>query len=149
VVTLVCGPPCGGKSRHVDEHARPSDVIVCHDVEARRAGSARRHEHLQHHRRAAELAWRRLVGEVAASADGTAWVIRCAAAGPDRQQLAEQLQATSVLVLMPPMSVALHRAGVDRRARRTYGLIRGWYDRWSPAPVDTVIGTERRTSRTW
>lgn len=30
-VTLVCGPPCSGKSTHVARHAQPGDLIVCFD----------------------------------------------------------------------------------------------------------------------
>jgi predicted kinase len=149
VVTLVTGPPCGGKSRYVDEHQAHGDVVVCHDREARRAGSTRRHEHLQAHRNAAERTYAELLAEVAAAADITAWVIRCVPDGGERQQLAEQLHATTVLVLMPPRDVAMHRAEGDRRHRRTYGLIRGWYDRYTPAPVDTLLAAQPRVSRAW
>jgi hypothetical protein len=148
-VTLVTGPPCGGKSRHVTEHAARTDVVVCHDLEARRAGSRRRHEHLQVHRIRAEASWQQLVDDVAASPDVVAWVIRCCPDGGARQRLAEHLQATQVLVLMPPVDVALHRAEVDRRSRRTFGLIRGWYDRYTPAPCDTLRTAEPRVSRAW
>jgi predicted kinase len=149
VVTLVTGPPCAGKSRLVTERAGRGDVIACHDREARRAGSRRRHEHTQAHRNAAALTWQALVDDIAAAAEVSAWVIRCAPTGDERQQLAEHLRATCVLVLMPPIDVALHRAEVDRRSRRTFGLIRGWYDRYSAAPCDTLITAEPRVSRAW
>lgn len=149
VVTLVTGPPCAGKSRLVDERAARHDVVVCHDREARRAGSRRRHEHLQVHRDAAERAWAQLVDDVAGQAEVTAWVVRCAPNGDERQQLAERLRATSVLVLLPPPDVCLHRAEVDRRDRRTYGLIRGWYARYTPAPADTLMVHQPRVSRPW
>ena len=148
-VTLVTGPPCSGKSRHVDLHAQPGQLIACHDHEARRAGSPRRHDHADNHHHAAQAAWKRLVADIAASSDGTSWVIRCAPEGPERQQLAEQLRADLVLVLMPPLEVALHRAGLDRRSRRTYGVIRGWYRRYSPAPCDTLVQPEPAVSRAW
>lgn len=148
-VTLVTGPPCSGKSTYVDQHAGAGDVVVCHDREARRAGSRRRHEHLQVHRTAAEVRWRALVVDVAAAATITAWVIRCVERGDERQALAEQLRATAVVLLVPPVQVALHRAELDHREPRTFGLIRGWYDRFSPAPCDTIVAADVRTSRPW
>lgn len=148
-VTLVAGPPCSGKSRHVDEHAGAGDVVVCHDREARHAGSRRRHEHLQVHRNAAEGRWSALVAEVAAAPAVTAWVIRCAPEGDERQRLAEQLRASEVLVLVPPLQVCLHRADLDNRSPRTRGLIRGWFDRYTPAPCDRLIGPDTRASRAW
>lgn len=149
-VTLVCGPPCSGKSTYVAQHAQPGELIACHDTEARRAGSPRTHDHLPGHRAAAEVAYWRLVERIAASHDGRAWVIRTAPRPEQRQQLAEQLRADRVVVLAPPMAAVLHRAELDRRSRRTFGLIRGWYDRYAPAPCDTdVIGAEPVTSRAW
>lgn len=148
-VTLVCGPPCSGKTTYVDRHAADGDVIACHDREARRAGSRRSHDHLDTHRASAERAWQMLVRDIAAAPDGRAWVIRCAPGGVERQALAERLRAAEVLLLMPPMAATLRRAELDKRSRRTFGLIRGWYERYTPAPMDTVLQAQRPASRAW
>ena len=34
-ITLVCGPPCSGKSRYVDERFEPGDLVWDYDVVAR------------------------------------------------------------------------------------------------------------------
>lgn len=148
-VTVVCGPPCSGKSTHVARHAGPDDTIACHDTEARRAGSPRTHDHLDGHRIAGEQAFQRLVRRIAASHTGTAWVLRCAPVATKRQELAERLRADQVLVLMPPMAAVLRRAELEQRSRRTFGLIRGWYDMYEPAPCDTLLGAEPAVSRAW
>lgn len=47
VVTLVCGPPCGGKSRYVREHAKPGDLIVDLDLLMRALTGLPMHEHVE------------------------------------------------------------------------------------------------------
>lgn len=77
-VMLVTGPPCGGKSTYVDEHAGEGDLIVCLDLLARAAGSPFEHDHNPAHFDAARARWSELLDEVAADDDAHAWVIRCA-----------------------------------------------------------------------
>lgn len=148
-VTLVTGPPCSGKTTYVAQHADPGDVIACHDTEARRAGSPRSHDHLPGHRAPAEQAYQRLLRRIGGSHTGRSWVIRCAPLAAKRQHLSEVLRADRVLVLMPPMAAVLRRAELEHRSRRTFGLIRGWYDMYEPAPCDTLVGAELVTSRAW
>ena len=47
--TVVTGPPCGGKSTHVREHAKPGDLIVDLDLIALALShnQTRTHEHTE------------------------------------------------------------------------------------------------------
>lgn len=137
-VTLVCGPPCSGKSQLVAGMASTGDVIVCHDELAQQAGSRRSHDHGPVHRDAARGAWEALVDEVAAADVIRAWVIRTAPGAGERAALAERLRATRVIVLCPPVHVLRRRAAQDGRSRRTYGLIERWWSRYTPAAGDEV-----------
>ncbi len=136
-VTLVCGPPCAGKSTHVARHAQPGDLIICFDQLARQAGSPNRHRHTRDQRAAAGAAFRRHC-EHLADRDGTAWVIRCAPTPAEREQLAQQIRADHVVVLIPPIDLALRRAAADRRQPGTFAAIRRWFATYTPSPVDTV-----------
>lgn len=140
-VTLVTGPPCAGKTTWVRQHAHPGDLIVCHDTYAQRAGSPRRHDHAPHHSAHARRAWDHAVTQLAAAPDPDrhAWVIRCAPTAAERRDLADRIHADHVVVLLPPRDVALRRAAHDHRARRTFGVIHGWYRSHQPAPGDHVI----------
>ncbi len=85
-VTLVCGPPCAGKSTWVREHAARTDLVVCFDLLARAAGSRGEHRHSHAHRAQAGTAFRRACAELA-SRDRIAWVLRCAPGAAERAQL--------------------------------------------------------------
>lgn len=138
-VTLVTGPPCGGKSTWVERHARPGDVLVCFDHLARRAGSRNTHRHTREQRHAAGAAFRRLCEQLAERDDVRAWVIRCAPTAAERAELADQVRADEVLVLRPPLAVALRRAEAARREPRVAATIRRWYAIHELGPGDRLI----------
>lgn len=137
-VTLVTGPPCSGKSTWVDRHAKPGDLVVCFDRLARKAGSRNRHRHTREQRAAAGAEFRRLCATLP-DYHGTAWVIRCAATADERADLADEVQATRVLVLKPPMPVCLRRAKTAGREPRVPGVIRRWYAEHTPLDRDQLI----------
>ncbi len=139
-VTLVCGPPCAGKSTWVREHAARTDLVVCFDLLARAAGSRGEHRHSHAHRAQAGTAFRRACAELA-TRDRTAWVLRCAPGAAERAQLAERVRADTVLVLMPPLTVALARARTAGREPHVLPAIRRWYAAYSPNPGEQVIST--------
>lgn len=45
MITIVYGPPCGGKTTYVAQHAKPEDLIIDWDTIAVRLGSPRQHLH--------------------------------------------------------------------------------------------------------
>ncbi len=144
-VTLVTGPPCAGKSTWVQQHARPGDHIVCFDQLARAAGSPNRHRHTREQRAAAGAAYRRLCAHLPDHV-GTAWVIRCAPTAHERGELARQIEAGAVIVLIPPIRVALARAQAARRETRIHTAIHRWYATYQPCDGDTVV---THTVPTW
>lgn len=146
-VTLVAGPPCGGKSTHVQQHVQPGDLLVCLDLLAQAAGSPHPHAHSREHLDVAAAEYARLLDHIAAAADVRAWIIRCAPEGHEREALARHVRATRTLVLAPPFAVTLARAQ-RTRPRRVQGVVRGWYRRYTPADGDMLITTST-TSRTW
>ncbi len=144
-VTLVCGPPCAGKSTYVAQHVQRGDLVVCFDHLAQQAGSTHPHEHQPQHRQAAARAYAALLAQVADMQDGRAWVIRCAPHHADRAALAARLHADAVVQLVPEQAEALARAELDKRSPRTRQAIRQWYQQHEAGHVETqAVYTSRR-----
>lgn len=129
-VTLVCGPPCSGKSTWVREHAKPGDLVVDFDEIAHKLGSPSRHDHPPRVRNKVRLI-RAMQESTAARHPGDAWIIRTLPDGADRRAVAQRLNARTV-VLAPPVEDGLARARADGRPAWTAQAIRDWWDRYTP-----------------
>lgn len=141
-VTVVCGPPCAGKTTWVAEHAQPGDTVLDIDVLAKLCGSGRDHGHEGRHYRAAQDEYDQLCQVVSAS-NTNAWVIRGAPEPAARKKLADAVGATRVVVLLPPRGVLLARAlerdgQIDGTATDTMRAITKWHRRYKPGPGDEV-----------
>lgn len=141
-VTLVCGPPCSGKTTWVAEWAMPGDTVLDVDVLAKLCGSDRDHGHEGKFYRAAQNEYDQLC-EIVRTSDRSAWVIRGAPEPAARKKLAEAVGATRTVVLIPARGVLLARAlerdgQVDGTATDTMRAITKWHRRYKPAPGDEV-----------
>ena len=129
-VTLICGPPCAGKTTYAQTHAKPGDLIVDWDLIAQRLGSPTTHTHRRIYRQRADAEVRRLCDEIKAGLHPTAWVIRSLPDPHQRQQWAASLGARVVLLDEPDHVLT-------QRARQ----------RPNPSAVIEAIRYWRRTSR--
>jgi AAA domain-containing protein len=142
-VTLVCGPPCAGKTTWVADHAKPGDTVLDIDVLAKLCGSNREHVHEGRHYRAAQAEFDQLCDVVFAST-ATAWVIRGAPEADKRRALADRINATRVVVLLPSENV-LHARALQRddaepeTAGDTLRAITRWHRRYTPARGDVLL----------
>lgn len=103
-MTLVCGPPCAGKTTYVRVRARPGDTVLDADVMGQRAMAAALH--------------RPLTGRV--------WVIRCCPGARARQELVAWIKADAVVVLQPETSVLMRRAHARQHPGRHVMAILAW-----------------------
>lgn len=149
-VVLLCGPPCSGKTTYARQHARPGEIVADFDAYAIGAGSPRRHLHSKRYREAAGYRMAQAEHWIATTDDVQAWVIRTLPHAAAREALAHHLRATSVVVLLPPLPVLLHRA--QHRPSDTARRIHQWLARYTPRDGDVVItdadGAERPMSPT-
>ncbi|MFI2650205.1 AAA family ATPase [Micromonospora fulviviridis] len=141
-VVLVCGPPCAGKSTYVAANAGVEDLVVDADDLARRLGSPRRWFHDERYRVPAQERWWSLAAAAGDDPDARAWVIRCAASPAERQQLAELVDATEVVVLLPEPEVLIRRAAGRPHRSRTWALIVRWLAEYRPRDGDKVLTGE-------
>ena len=150
-VTIVCGPPCAGKTTWVAEHATPGDTVLDVDVLAKLCGSDRDHGHEGRYYRAANTEFWALSEAVRAS-QVTAWVIRGAPEPAARKKLADACGATRTIVLLPPRDV-LHMRALERDATfsgsavDTMRAITKWFNRYKPARGDVLIRDYQEVSR--
>jgi hypothetical protein len=138
-VTLVCGPPCAGKSTLVVSRAGVGDVVLDQDDIARAQGSGREWLHSAPRARRANRVMRSGIHGVAGMVEGVAWVIRTLPSGHRRGLLAAQLRADEVLVVKPPIETVLRRAVHRPNPGKTASLVRQWYAQYSPRVGDVVI----------
>lgn len=127
-VTLVCGPPCAGKTTLVLSRAQEGDFVVDHDLIARDLGSPSSHHHGRAIRDEVEQWIDLYLSEIAAGLHARAWVVRTLPEVQARRDLAERLGA-EVLLLDPGIEVCKARAQSRPRPARAEYLIDMWYRR--------------------
>lgn len=128
-VTLVAGPPCAGKSTHVEEHASPDALVVCWDRIALELGAPIHPTPYRMRRQiAAEYDARLTLVEHATEA----WVIRSLPDPLERRAWVDRLRADLVL-LVPPTEVLMARARRRPDPGKTMQDIRAWLAAQRPA----------------
>jgi predicted kinase len=153
MVTLLCGPPCAGKSTLAKRLAKPGEVVLDFDDICVELGSTAQWAHNQAVRHQAEAVMQQRMHHLRHSKTG-GYVIRTAPDPRQRVALARQLGAEAVWVLDPGYAECMRRART--RPRGTGQAIRRWYARYTPSTVDqpcpwVEVATAQplSTSRAW
>ena len=153
MVTLLCGPPCAGKTTLAKRLAKPGDVVLDFDDICVELGSTTQWAHSQQVRHQAEALMRTRMAKLRQSR-ASGYVIRTAPDAHQRAALAHQLGAEAVWVLDPGYAECIRRART--RPRGTAQAIRRWYLRYAPSTVDqpcpwaeVVPAQPLPTSRVW
>lgn len=122
-VTIVCGPPCSGKSTYVREHMQPGDLVVDYDDIAQRLGSPRTHDHHASYHQRIEATIARAIAGIKAGRHERAWIIRSSVTRA--RELAADLGGT-VVVLDESDDVLHERADKRPSPGRTRQAITEW-----------------------
>lgn len=127
---LVVGPPCGGKTHHVREHAQPADLVLDWDAIAIELGSPRTHLHAKAMLPTIAEEYDRLL-ELALDWPADVWIIRGLADPTERAQWVDRYAAELVLCTAP-REVLLERAQQRDNTRLTVWSIDRWLARAEP-----------------
>lgn len=138
-VTLICGPPCSGKTTLARKLAQPDELVLDFDVIAQNLGSRQRWRHTAEPaiRQEAERLMHNALCRIAQDDHIRAIVIRSLPHPDKRAKLARAIRADEVYVLHPPVPEVLARAKRDGRPKGTATTIRQWYRQYRPSEVDT------------
>ena len=124
-LTIVTGPPAGGKSTYVREHAKDGDVIVDFDVLAQALGSTSRHDAPEPIAAVAFAAREAAIEKILDGVDTGAWIIHTQ---PQAEWIDAYKAAGAEFVEVDPgLEECLKHAEDDDRPEWTAQVIRDWY----------------------
>lgn len=142
-LTLVCGPPAGGKTTLVKSRKKRGDVVIDLDQiieglgnDPHTASDEIRHEGLEErNRRLAALADERFAKH--------AWFVTSSATGSARERWARLLRSEEVILVLTPKDECYRRISADA-SRRTVRqlqckLVDKWWKSYYPSKLDKVI----------
>ncbi|CAN5678949.1 hypothetical protein BH23GEM6_BH23GEM6_04370 [soil metagenome] len=125
VIRVVYGPPCAGKSQHVQESRGEDDPVIDYDRLAQSLGASASHGSTGAIRKVALAARSAAIDRVLEGVDSDAWIIHTA---PQTEALQRYADAGAEFVLVDPgKEECLKRADADGRPDTTAGVIEAWY----------------------
>lgn len=130
MIYLVVGPPCGGKTHHVREHARPADLVLDWDDIAVSLGSPRTHLHAKPLLPVIAAEYDRLL-ELAPTWPADVWIIRGLPDPVERAQWVDRYDA-QLVVVTAARHVLVERAQQRDNPRFTVWSIDRWLSRSEP-----------------
>ena len=125
MLTVITGPPCGGKSTYARQHAMPGDIVIDFDLIAQALGSQVDHGHSDHIAAVAGRAWYAAVCEAIAQhhQGRRAWVVDTSP-GEARRRQYEAAGARWATCTAPPGE--LHRRASESRPPQWHARIDQW-----------------------
>ena len=136
-INIIIGPPCAGKSTHVQANRKDGDVVVDYDLLAQALGSNVSHQSTGAVRQVALSARRSAIDTIISGIDSDSWVIHT---NPPKQLITDYVDAGAVFTIVDPgIDDCKQRAEDTERPEGTIAAIEKWYESIPVIPSDALI----------
>ncbi len=125
MLTVVTGPPAGGKNTYIHEHAKPGDIIIDFDAIAVALGSPDPHDHPPAITAVARAAWT-AASTAAQTARSDTWLIH---AQPSPQSLAIYRRLGARIIEIDPGEHVVRQRITSQRPPQAQQWADQWYSR--------------------
>ena len=139
-LTIVAGAPASGKTAFVKQNAKPGDVIIDSDLEARRLGLNPFAESWGDRVRIIKARNDRL-RELAASNAERAWFMGLLARPEDREHFASLLKPAEIVVIVTPADECVRRIKATRAdaTNALFQAVNRWHRTYKARPGEKVM----------
>jgi len=137
-VTIVCGPPAGGKSTYVRQHKKNGDYVIDLDAIASKLAGSTEHSWSFDVLDKAIKQRNKMLDGLADASNAKAWFIVCEPSAANRGWWRDKLKANTV-VIETAANVCEQRIAADSERQRQKGNADQWWQIYSRSPLDEVI----------
>lgn len=142
-LTIVCGPPAGGKSTWVRDHAAPADLIIDLDIIASSLSGQGFHTWDRGKWLTPAIRARNdMIGDIARQPNWSAAYLIVSEPEPDKRQWwQDKLNPKQIVVIETPPAMCITRAkaDTDRNVATTIEAIGHWWERYERRDGDTLV----------
>lgn len=144
MIHIITGPPCGGKTTYVEQHAQPGDIRIDLDRIANTLSGTDGHEHTSDTLKVARAARTAAINKALTITDTDAWIIHTKPSPADLKRYTAA--GANIITIDPGKDTVMKRCKAER-PRGSLIAAAQWYDQ-RPAPALTITtGKSKRTKR--
>ena len=148
-IHIITGPPCGGKTTHIQTHAQPGDIRIDLDAIANLLANTQGHEHTSDTLKVARAARTAAINKALEVTGVDVWIIHTQLNQSDLQRYAQH--NANIITIDPGKDEVMHRCKTQR-PRASLIVAAKWYDQQTQTNaasnhVTITTGKAKRTKR--
>jgi len=136
-INIIIGPPCAGKSTHIEANSTNGDVLIDYDAIATAIGSNQPHSSDGSIRTIALRLRSSAITKIISGIKSDSWIIHT---NPSESLISDYIDAGAIFTILDPgKDVCKDRAKQDNRPDGTIEAIDKWYESPPKIPDDNLI----------